>query len=213
MSTLKKAYTLDRKAASRLLKISIRTLDRYVKANRVSTRLVDGRVWLDKNELASFRKTRERPIEVDKIDMSTQGLSIDNEVDNVDRIEIITDNIDDSVSTSRPRKKKENFYENMYFELKDELHYKQERLEIANYRVGQLEAQVKNSIPLLEYHQKAYEIEKKEEELKEKLNLSNSLVKRVSSQLKIERLGKKAFLTVLLIILALQPLWLLLLKN
>ena len=59
------------------------------------------------------------------------------------------------------RKRKENtesaLFKALYEGVKEELSEKQERLEIANYRVGQLETQVRNSIPMLEYHRENYE--------------------------------------------------------
>ena len=46
---------------------------------------------------------------------------------------------------------------------------KQEKLEAASFRVGQLEAQLKNSVPLLEHKQKEQELDAEKSRLKEKL--------------------------------------------
>jgi hypothetical protein len=46
---------------------------------------------------------------------------------------------------------------------------KQEKLEAASFRVGQLEAQLKNSVPLLEHKQKEQELDSQNSQLKEKL--------------------------------------------
>ena len=97
----------------------------------------------------------------------------------------------------------------MFTELQEEVKEKQERLEVANYRVGQLEAQVRNSIPMLEYHRENYEKKKKEEKLKKEVYESSAVIKRLKYKLKSESLMKRIFIITLLIILSLQPLWLL----
>ena len=101
-------------------------------------------------------------------------------------------------------------YKNLYIAQSEELKEKQDRLEIANYRVGQLEAQLKSSVPMLEYHREKYEIKREQDELKDQINESKNLVSRLSISIKYERFSKRVFLIILLIILALQPLWLLL---
>ena len=44
-------YNIDRKTASKLLKVSMRTVDRYIVAKKVSIEKRDGRIWLDKKEI------------------------------------------------------------------------------------------------------------------------------------------------------------------
>lgn len=208
-------YNLDRKAASKLLRISLRTVDRYIKEKKLSTRVVNGRVWLDKEELGRFKWLKVPVSTVDNVDMSTPHLSIDNDVDsNVDNVDI-TD--EENVYSTSTRKKdvyiEEKIYKNLYVELKDELREKQERLEIANYRVGQLEAQVRNSVPLLEYHRESYSKKKQEKEFKNKITEQGTMIKKLFNQLRSEKFNKRIFLIILLTILALQPLWLLMLYK
>ncbi len=206
---IQKRYNLSREAAGRLLKVSIRTLDRYVRAKKMSTQVVDGRIWLNKEEVETFNVDKNRVIKVDTVNMSTSKMSIDNSVDKVDNIEVLEQESVDSVSTRHSRNDKNETYKNLYSELKEDLKEKQDRLEIANYRVGQLEAQVKNSVPLLEYHREKYETKKAEDDLKNQLGESTNLIKRLSLSIKYEKFSKRVFLIILLIILALQPLWLL----
>lgn len=196
-------YTIDRRAASRLLKVSMRTLDRYVKAKKLSTKIVDGRIWLNRDEVGGFRVAKGESIMVGKVDMSTSKMSID---DNVDIV---------SPLSTTPRKERggKALYKKLFQDLRDELHEKQERLEIANYRVGQLEAQIRNSIPLLEYHRETFERDKQSEAKDIELREAHKTVKNVTTQLQYEKFNKRIFLSVLLVILSLQPLWLLLLYR
>lgn len=206
-------YNLDRKAASKLLRISVRTLDRYIKSKKLSTRVVDGRVWLNKDNLQGFLEKKSSAASVDSEDMSTPRMSIDVDVDNSD-----TGSQDyvHSMATVRKVSKEKSpsgVYKKLFNDLKEEINEKQTRLEIANYRVGQLEAQLKNSIPLLEFHRENYEKKKKEQSLETKVNEQNSILLRVKTQLKYEKFNKRIFLTILMVILALQPLWLLLIYR
>ncbi len=202
-----KQFNISRKAASELLKISIRTVDRYVKLKRVSSRVVNGRIWLDRDEIDLLKSGQESQVRVVNRDVSTLKTSIDN----VDNIEIVDHDFVDNLSTmsNKTRPREENTYKKLYEELKEELNEKQERLEIANYRVGQLESQVKNSIPMLEYHHERFMLKRSEEDLQEKLTESTGIIKRLATNLKQAKLSKRIFLIILLIILALQPLWLL----
>lgn len=202
-----KKFNVSRKAASELLKISIRTVDRHVKFKRLSSRVVNGRIWLDKDEIDLLKIRQEGQVRAADVDMSTLKMSIDN----VDNIEVVDRDFVDNVSTmsSKTRPREDDTYKKLYEELKEDLKEKQERLEIANYRVGQLEAQVKNSVPMLEYHHERFKLKQSEEDLQEKLMESTDLIKRLATNLRQTRLSKRIFLIVLLIILALQPLWLL----
>jgi hypothetical protein len=212
--TTSETYNFDRKAASKLLRISIRTLDRYIKNRKLSTRLVGGRVWLDKRELMRFHEDKERPITIDRIEVSTPDVSIDDDIDNIDEGVSTPGDRVQSFSKKRERKLTEDgVYKNLFIELREELQEKQERLEIANYRVGQLEAQVKSSVPMLEYHAEKAEKKRNESELKEEIIKVQKVTKKLKRTADYERFNKRAFLIILMTILALQPLWLLLLDK
>lgn len=200
-------YSLDRKTASRLLKVSIRTLDRYIKAQKLSSRTENGHIWLNKEEIRKFKGGHVSTATVDNLNMSTPRVSIDmtmdTPIDSVDRVEVI-----EAKNKQNQPREENDIYRKLYFDVKEELNIKQERLEIANYRVGQLEAQLRSSIPMLEFHRDKYQNEKEKEELKEEVIKKEKEIKEVFSKVKIERFNKRILLTILLFALALQPLWL-----
>ncbi len=232
MDNFTQKYNVDRKAASKLLKVSVRTVDRYIKKKVLSAQSIGGRIWLNKEDVvklgtgkfsggqfqgSSYEAESVQPVfyETPTIDanvyQSTPVTSIDISRDNFEQK-------DDEVSTSETLKNVKGangsqFYENLYKETREELKEKQERLEIANYRVGQLEAQLKNSIPLLEYHRESSEKKLEKARMVEKLEHADLTIKAVSQKLKIEKYNKKVVFTVLLIILALQPIWLLIFSK
>ncbi|MFA5820535.1 MAG: hypothetical protein WC873_00215 [Candidatus Gracilibacteria bacterium] len=180
----------------------------------MSTRIVDGRIWLDKAEVLEVKAKKEKPILVEKIKLSTPKMSMDDDVDNMDTIEVVDhDSVHSHPKLSTPRGRDGDVYENLYGQLKEELNEKQERLEMANYRVGQLEAQVRNSVPMLEYHRQNQEREKLETTLKSEIEDGLTKLKRLVNELKYEKLSKRLFLVILVGLLALQPLWLLLIYR
>jgi hypothetical protein len=204
-------YNLDRKAASKLLKVSVRTVDRYIKKKVLTAQNIGGRVWLNKDEIYSaFGKGTLSTID-NEVDTSTSIMSIDIPVDKTGRNNefVSTPEIEKNVK----RSDSSQFYQKLYEETREELREKQERLEIANYRVGQLEAQLKNSIPLLEYHRESSEKKLEKAKLLEQKELTEKALIQTTKKLRFEEYNKKLILTILLILLALQPLWLLLLAK
>ncbi|MFC1647426.1 hypothetical protein ACFL10_00335 [Patescibacteria group bacterium] len=155
-------FDLSRKEASGLLKVSTRTLDRYIKSKKVSSKNIAGRIMLNRDEVLGMKKGRPHR-KIKKIN-------------------------DSYIQKEQPVKKddtEEKIYQKLYDEMRIEMKVFQQRLEGANYRVGQLESQVKSSVPLLE-HQK------------------------VLTGAKKARYNKKILYILLGAVLALQPLWLLL---
>lgn len=206
---IQKQYNLSRKAASKLLKVSIRTLDRYVKQKKMSSQVISGRIWLNKGEIESFKDKKDRPATIDKVDMSTLEMSTHDDMDNGDNVDNFEQEFVQPVATKTKKGSEEITYQKLFLELKEDLKEKQERLEIANYRVGQLETQIRNSIPMLEYHRENFERKKIESGLKEKLEESEGIIEKLKIKIRYEKYKKKIFIAILLIILALQPLWLL----
>lgn len=209
-------YNVDRKAASRLLKISVRTVDRYIKKKVLTAQNIGGRVWLNKDEVETLNTRHVFPQAVStesdtNIDTSTSVMTIDTTHDNYEKNqpELSTQGVAKTVKSADLSP----LYQNLYNEVKEELKEKQERLEIANYRVGQLEAQIKNSVPLLEYHREAAEKKLEKARLIEKLENTEKQILSYVRQLQLEKYNKKIFLAILLILMALQPLWLFLLSK
>lgn len=204
-------YNVDRKAASKLLKVSIRTVDRYIKKKVLTAQNVAGRVWLNKDEVNGLIGRENDGGSDIGIDMSTPETSID----------IIGDTQDEQpqkLSTSETRKivktsDTSHLYKDLYEKTKEELQEKQERLEIANYRVGQLEAQLKNSIPLLEYHRESSDRRLEKAKMLEKISSDEKTIKFLSQKIKFEESHKKILFGIILTVLSLQPLWLLLLAK
>lgn len=198
-----------RKAAARLLKVSVRTVDRYIASGKLSTEKEDSRIWLDKREILKLRRRQQ-------VDTRDIELSIDNRGGRqVDTEEVGVDIVSTSnteISANTKRKSASGVYKKLYEETHAELKTARERLEGANYRVGQLEAMVKESVPLLD-HQRLLNKEKTHTFEREKnIKTLEGKMKKLVSKLKDEAMSKKVYLVALFIILLLQPLWLFLIQ-
>lgn len=109
---------IDRKTASKILNVSVRTVDRYIRRGRLLAREEKGRIWLDKKEVMHLSETgipvRQIPIDTRR---ARQNVSSRGNTD-VD------------------------FYRELYEESKRALHEYQQKLEQSNYRIGQLESRM-----------------------------------------------------------------------
>lgn len=167
-TTLQKTFDLSRAEAAKMLKVSTRTLDRYIKSKKIASKSVAGRIMVSREELENMQKGRSHR----KVTKSTTGS---------DKKSYAIK----SVNLNEEAKVEEKVYQKLYEELRSEIKTFQQRLEGANYRVGQLETEVKSSVPLLDH---------------QKLLTDN----------KRDKYNKKVLFIILGTVLALQPLWLLL---
>jgi molecular chaperone DnaK (HSP70) len=215
---------LDRKKAADLLKVSIRTLDRYIRKGILPKQEIGGRIVIkfkdlkpllyqkrvEHDYLSSLNSNFSRP------DLQEQGTakeenSATEEENQIEALPQQQSNEDTQI------------YKQLYEQVQEELKAKQERLEGANYRVGQLEGLLKESVPLIEYRKSIAAEQEKRQELEELLNnfekdndtLNQTVeskrqeLEQISRKLEQEKFNKKVFLIILIILFLLQPLWLL----
>lgn len=199
-------YVLDRNAAARLLKVSVRTLDRYLKSDRLSCAKDDGRIWLSKEEICAFKGARDERRARRILDISNAGLSVENSQNYVD----VNSRELSSHARGEDLNVVESVYKVLYEESKQQLDEQQKRLEGANYRVGQLEAELKNTVPMLEFQQKQVYYLETSEDMKQRLEKVSQKLQEAQKQYQVEKYNKLIYLVILLGILALQPLWLML---
>jgi DNA-binding transcriptional MerR regulator len=211
---------IDRKQAAEMLNVSIRTIDRYIQKGTLQKEEINGRIFLRTrdlkplldqkklqnkylSELAEHEPASPSPAPEERVSQSLEASYTDSEYQTTDE-------------------GGEDIYKKLYEEVQEELKAKQERLEGANYRVGQLEGLLKESVPLLEYRKVLAIEEEKRNELEDLLRtfeqdnevLSQTVeskiteIKQVSNKLEVERFNKKVFVIILVILFLLQPLWL-----
>ena len=209
-------YKIDRKAASRLLKVSIRTVDRYIRAKKLSIKEKEGRIRLDKSQIVKLRNSKTSRHGVDTVDSK---MSIDKM--GAGEVDMVFDNVH-MVSTSEEpimahrriitahtnEESVQNIYKKLYEELQADLKAKQERLEGANYRVGQLEALLREAVPLPDHNRLLIAERAEKQKLEAEYTSLSQKSAHLAERLKDEKFTKKVFMIFLFIIMLLQPLWL-----
>ena len=107
----------------------------------------------------------------------------------------------------------ERIYQKLYEKLLKKHENQQERLEGANYKVGELEAKLASSVPLLEYQKETARFRQLESGLKQKQQEKEQEIGGLLKDVHKEKLNRYAYIVLLFIILALQPvLWIFLQK-
>lgn len=113
---------IDRKTASKLLGVSIRTIDRYIRGGKLFASQQNGKIKLDKSQILNF-KHEKVPVVKKMIDKA-----ITRPAETI-HVESVKENI---------------FYKDLYGEANRMLKDYQQKLEQSNYRIGQLESQIIN---------------------------------------------------------------------
>lgn len=178
-----RTYEIDRKTASRILKISTRSIDRYIRTGKLAARRIRGRILLSRDDLMRLKEGAPFSVPVRVVDTEDQkNISYDT---NIRR--------DGAARDDNPW----TFYKDLYEEALRALDEKNRKLEQANYRIGQLESQVGSHFP-----QKYLPISEPDGKAQEKQNIE------LMEKLRKEKLNRNILAGILYVLILLQPiLW------
>lgn len=219
---------LDRSEASNILKVSTRTLDRYLRKYRIKTRK-EGRTILIKRAdvdfiidkhvghfLEDFKRMqaenagqlgqdiRQAVAGVQNADAPVEAPAASSlSVKNI-KVEEVRAASHEKQENER-REKEDTVYKTLYQETKNELKEKQDRLEAATYRVGQLESQLKNMVPLLDFNRKDKELKEAKQAMEFKIAEHETLVVKMEQKLRSERVAKWVYLSLVGLLLIAEP--------
>lgn len=217
MSTEAVSY-VDRDEASRILNVSTRTVDRYLRKNRIKTRRDGRRILIKRTDIDRIIQEHighyidlnmERSREI----LNGQAVEHQPTVEVKDiKIESIREpeSIDSNhtlqtVSESREYHEDEEVYKDLFLEAKKDLKERQERLEAATYRVGQLETQLKNMVPLLDFTRKEKELRETQDVMEKKMFEASMNLEKTERRLKTERVAKWVYLSLVGLLLIVEP--------
>ncbi|MBP9779185.1 hypothetical protein KBD33_01010 [Candidatus Gracilibacteria bacterium] len=177
------AFTIDRNEAALRLGVSTRTIDRHIQLERIRTRRIGKRMFLEEDDVETLRSIdpsrREETYEV--IHESPKKEK------NMQEKEIVIQSIDSQAMTEFTR---------LYEDAKRIIAKKDEIIQDLSYRLGKSETELKNSIPAVEYKKATFLLESaktKNDEDKEDLtgklkNLEKEINKRNSALIAITML-------------------------
>ncbi|MEK9159766.1 MAG: helix-turn-helix domain-containing protein [Patescibacteria group bacterium] len=215
-------FTITRKQAADLLDVSTRTIDRYIRNKRLSARKKGGNILLSEEELNNLKVSLFQNMHGASPDVEGRAhRHVDGVAarDNQAIFDAETGEIEETIERPIPvesgsltkRSERETVFEELYDLSRREVREYHNKLEAANYRLGQIETQMKHSVPLLEYHEKEELVREQAHLIDGKIKRQEEAVNMMESELKGERLNKNIYIGLLFGLLALQPLlWLLL---
>lgn len=193
---------VDREEASEILKVSTRTLDRYVRKFRFKIRKDGRRVLIKRADLEKISENNVRQ-KLDRsstmLDKKLDSVSNMSNMSNIDVKDVKVESVKQSAEFA------EGIYKNLYQETKKELKEKQERLEAATYRVGQLESQVKQMVPLLDFTRKEKELKEARTAVELKEIEKAEALHKMGRKIKTERIAKWIYLSLVGMLLVVEP--------
>jgi len=198
---------VDRDEASQILKVSTRTIDRYIRKFRFKTHKDGRRVLIKRVDVDKIIEEHIGQFMDIKTSILDKSAPADRPAEKQPKAESTT-NIevrDVKVESIRKSENEEKVYQGLYHEAKNELKEKQDRLDAATYRVGQLESQVKTMVPMLDYTRKEKELKEARTaiELKELEKIEE--IRRMEHKLKTERIAKWIYLSLTALLLVAEP--------
>ena len=176
---------ITRQDASSLLQVSLRTLDRYIRRKKIKTKREGKNLLILENDVLAL--IQDVPVEQ----------------------EIYKDSLGESLSDTREEKREYSLvsesatiiFKKLFEEAQRQIEKKEERIEMLNYKLGQMETKLKQSIPLLEHKQSTLDTTGKVKE-------QEQILYAVSQKVKMLTIVKNVYLVLLMILVVMLPfLW------
>lgn len=192
---------VDRNEASSILKVSTRTIDRYIRKHKFKTRKKGRRVLIKRRDVETIIKLHIGKV----IDINAESLNRLLGKETSSNGERVTGLIIKDVKVKNPVNAEDRVYKDLYTEVKTDLKERQERLEAATYRVGQLESQVKNMVPMLEYNKTEKSLQEAQSTMDQRAQQNEELIAKMEAKIKSERLAKVVYLSLVGLLLVAEP--------
>lgn len=219
---------LTRKEVANRLKVSIRTLDRYIRRGYFDVKRIDRSVWISKPSFERYYQDQEK---CKAFESGSTGLGASAQpaesAESVETIQVSEDYpseegtqftgggtaAKEKVKLSSHEREYQltpvHIYKKLYEEAKVKYEDQSKRLEGAHYRVGQLEAQVKSMVPMLEFKKERQRLLLMDKQYKENIKEAKVRVVQTKRLFEEERLNKNVYIALVYGLLAAQPvLWL-----
>lgn len=149
------SFALDRIAAAENLAISTRTLDRYVKAGKIRSKKVGKKVFLHDGDLDILRNELGR-----EVDDAARQEDLPHAFKITDEsAEIVF--FDDAAAKETGFRRKPVIvdYQDLFEDAQKRVDEKERVIRELSFRVGQAEAELKNSVSLIEFKKTSYLLE------------------------------------------------------
>jgi hypothetical protein len=144
------AFSLDRDSASRRLGVSSRTIDRHIQAERIRTRRIGKKMFLEEDDVEALRMADPARREEDYI-----VISDDNKHQEMPEI------VSSSQGLMDPKQNNAALSEivRIYEDARGLIAEKDVTIQNLSYKLGKIESELSNSIPVLEYKKTTFLLE------------------------------------------------------
>jgi hypothetical protein len=227
---------ISREKAAEQLNVSVRTVDRYIRRGFLEIKRLNRNVFISR---PSFERYYQEQIDKGLVESkpktnSSKAKPVTETIETIETIEVSESDASEAGArmagpTVGTRAHEANtiggrhphsyatesvsvsIYKELYEELKEKNEEQVKRLEGAHYRVGQLEAQVKNMVPMLEFKQERKRLTAIDQQYKQDIKQAKVRVVQSRRLIETERFNKNVYIALVYGMLALQPVfWVLL---
>ncbi len=192
-----KVKYIDRQTAAKLMNVSTRTLDRYLRKSKLKSIKRNHRIYVKKNDIDGY-------INKYKVDECVSQVSQTDVTDNLFKNYPEDTKLDALQNTDD--KQLVQLCKNLYLEFKKDIEQKNEKLQSANYKIGKLETEISQMVPIIDKKKSDYEYRTK---VKEYENNVKSLEKeniKLNTLLYQEKINKIIYIIILSAVLITAPL-------
>lgn len=201
---MSKIQYVDRVEASEILKVSTRTVDRYMRKYRFKTKKDGRRVLIKRSDVDVIIKDHIGHL-VDIKEENLNEMLHGKKAEEASQLTVTDVKIKKKEKNSETMNIEQQIYKDLYVEVKKELTSKQDRLEAATYRVGQLESQVKSMVPMLDYNKKDRALQEAYSAMDQRAKQNEEKVEKLETKLRSERVAKWIYLSLVGTLLVAEP--------
>lgn len=205
------SHTILRKSAAEILDISLRTLDRYVRKNNLTAVRRGRELYFEgkeimklKAELKGNTKEASQNSDFDEVEKARKKEEAEAmAAEPLDELDVGFAKIRDELLRRSPE---EGIFKALFEKNDQELKETRKKLDMATFRLGSLEAQLKSMVPLIEYRKKKEELL----QLADRASIQQKDLKTLHDKLKSEILIRRIYAGFLFFMMGLLPLLLIL---
>lgn len=144
------AYTIDRNEAALRLGVSTRTIDRHIQSDRIRTRRIGKKLFLEEDDVEQIRAEDPARSEDDYEILDTSDMS---HKINTSNSEILPSSYNKSTEISADAKMALSEFSRIYTDAQGIIAKKDEIIKDLSYKIGKMENELQNAVNLAE-HQK-----------------------------------------------------------
>lgn len=144
------AFSLDRESASRRLGVSSRTIDRHIQAERIRTRRIGKKMFLEEDDVEALRMADPARREEDYIVISDENTQ-----------KAMPEIVSSSQNLMDPKQNNAALAEivRIYEDARGLIAEKDATIQNLSYKLGKIESELSNSVPVLEYKKTTFLLE------------------------------------------------------